>query len=566
MRLLAAIVYVLLCSQALGQERFTLLNSSKTKQKVNFTLSTSKSLPRDAVQMAIADLTSIDEPSRQYMRYVWVPQPDIKYSAAVSFAVNSVISRVTTMINPDILYDGRLLRIDLRSYCPDSEELSEVIRIYDRLSADPYFHLVSSSYQVPAEAQIIKNVSDPTGSIRFSHQGATWFLQRNDLFKIVNGGWVRQDIKSLSNTPVFGTHVGLEQSSILLGLSRSQAVISRYDYFITKILSTLDGGLYYDLAGIKRNTPGKTAQEAVLESLGSSEARVKSLKSDQRAALFKSRVTGRSRRIDIFQGEGVAVSVGSGLITLTHDSKEGDTLAINDPIRNLLEFEDAARELIAEKPNGLHIFALFDGKGNLQDSAPDFVVKDHTIPAPHTARLQCAISCIRCHGPLEGYQPFDNEVQKMLSGLFDIYGDTSSRENVPETLSRLAGLYSGDLNKVLRRGRDDYSDASIRSTYGNYNVAQISIIISDIYEAYNYKEVDALTACKELGLSADADNAVKVLIDSVPPKLVLSNGVVPEDPIIAALKTGLRVNRFQWELVYADAALRSMEFTEGSSK
>lgn len=567
MKLLIMLACVCLCSQVIGQERFTLLNSSRTTEKVNYSLSTNKSLPRDAVQMAIADLNTIDEASRQFIRYIWVPQPDIKYSAAVSFAVNSVLSRVISIINPDILFDGRLLRIDLRNYCPESKELAEIIRIYDKLSADPYFHTVASNYQIPAEAQIVKNVSDPSGSIRFTHQGSMWFLRQNKLFKIVNGNWVEQNVNVLLNkaTP-YGAHVGLEQSTLLLGLAKSQAVVCRYDYFITRVLSTLDGGLYYELAGITRNPKGKTAQEALLESLGSSESRVKTLKSDQRAALFKSRVTGRSRRIDIFQGEGVAVSVGSGLITLTHDSKEGDTLAIQDPIRNLLEFEDAARELIAEKSNGLHIFALFDGKGNLQDSAPDFVVKDHTVPAPHTARLQCAISCIRCHGPLEGYQPFENEVQKMLSGLFDIYGDTGSRQNVPETLSRLADLYSGDLNKVLRRGRDDYSDASIRATYGNYNVSQISAIISEIYEAYNYKEVDALTACQELGLAANADNAVRVFIESVPPKIVLTNGVVPEDPIIAALKSGLRVNRFQWELVYADAALRSMEFTQGSSK
>ena len=546
---------------AYSQGKFSLLNLDNSQTNRLAKNATKSTRPADAITMAAADLGSIDELSRPFIRYVWVPEPDIKYSAAVSFAVNSVISKVPVIVNPDILFDGRLLRIDLRKYVPNDTELARIIPIYDKLGADPYFHIIESSYVVPPSAKILTNVDDPKGSTRFLYNNSQYFLSNQNLFILSGKTWQPYNgIEFRSNANAFGVHVGLEQSTILLGLSKSSAVVSRYDYFLTKILTTLDGGLYYDLAGIERNPRGKSSQDALLESLGSSESRVALLKSDQRAALFKSRVTGRPRRIDIFQGEGVAVSNGSGLITLTHDSKEGDIKAIQDPIRNLLEFEDAARELIAERSNGLHIFALFNSKGELQDSAPDNVVKDHTIPAPHTARLQCAISCIRCHGPLEGYQPFDNEVQKMLSGLFDIYDDVGSKANVPETLTRLAGLYSGDLNKVLRRGRDDYSDAAIRATYGNYNVAQISEIISEIYENYNYREVDAFIALKDLGINAPQEEAVDYFIEVVKPKQILANGVVPEDPIIAALKTGLRVNRFQWELVYADAAIRSMEF------
>ncbi len=564
MRLIAFLcVCLCIANNLAAQERFSLLSlSSSDNSKALAKVTAKKPRPYDAVTMAAADLGTIDEFSRPFMRYIWVPTPDKRYSAAVSFAINSVISRVPIIVTPDVLFDGQLLRIDLRKYCPDENDLINVIKSYDKLSADPYFHLVESNYAVPSGAKRLTNPADPVGSKRFTFNGNSFFMQDENIFIFKNAKWERYPGKEFIDGSVFvyGSHVGLEQSSILLGLSKSSAVVTRYDYFLSRILTTLDGGLYYELAGIQRNPKGKSAQDALLESLGSSESRVQTLKSDQRAALFKSRVTGRPRRIDIFQGEGVAVSNGSGLITLTHDSKEGDILAIQDPIRNLLEFEDAARELIAEKSNGLHIFALFNSKGDLQDSAPDNVVKDHTIPAPHTARLQCAISCIRCHGPLEGYQPFDNEVQKMLSGLFDIYDDVGSKENVPETLTRLAGLYSGDLNKVLRRGRDDYSDAAIRATYGNYNVAQVSEIISEIFENYNYKEVDAYMACQELGIDAPAEEAVQYLIEIVRPKHILTTGVVPEDPIIAALKTGLRVNRFQWELVYADAAIRSEDF------
>jgi len=36
-------------------------------------------------------------------------------------------------------------------------------------------------------------------------------------------------------------------------------------------------------------------------------------------------------------------------------------------------------------------------------------------------------------------------------------------------------------------------------------------------------------------------------------------GISPEDPIIGALKAGLKVNRNQWEGVYADAAFRALQ-------
>jgi hypothetical protein len=248
---------------------------------------------------------------------------------------------------------------------------------------------------------------------------------------------------------------------------------------------------------------------------------------------------------------------------MTHDVFDNDVDPARDPIRNLLNFQDRAREMIAERAgifgaNGMHLFVLFDSSGELQNEVPPNVAADHTIPIPHSRRLQASISCIRCHGPQEGFQPFRNEVQTMLSGYLDVFGDVSSENAIPDQLDRLAGLYSGDLSKPIRRGRDDYTDAVYRAT-GGMQVPEASLLVSNIYQEYVYDTVDAQKACLELGFVVPKFQASYYFNQILPPLSPDVLGISPEDPIIGALKAGLSVNRFQWEQVYPDAAFRAMK-------
>ena len=54
-------------------------------------------------------------------------------------------------------------------------------------------------------------------------------------------------------------------------------------------------------------------------------------------------------------------------------------------------------------------------------------------------------------------------------------------------------------------------------------------------------------------------DASKYLIQLLPPLPSDQLGISPEDPIIGALKSGLKVNRYQWEQVYPDAAFRALQ-------
>jgi len=546
-----------------------------------------KLLPNEAnaVALAVADISSMQEYDRPFQRYVWIPDHDDDKIGAICYAVNLACSNSSMIVYPSKIGGGALLRWDLRRLCPNDEDLIRLLKIWENFQFDPYFHvIVDSDRAIPTNTlQIEPNFeesgsvlqitelpsqpTDPTGSSRFVIDGQNWYRSPSGNHMIwVDGKWIKSDPpkpaiipklnlpEDIEQVSAYGAHCGLEQAVILQSLTQSNSSITRYDFFLTKILSVIDGGLYYDLVGIE---DGST-QADLLERLGANITEIEELRSDQKAAIFRSNVTGKPRAILAFQGSGIRPGVGTGLITITQDVGDGSIDPRVDPIKNLLDADDDAREFIAERPNGLHLFALFDGDGNIQDEAPPDVVKDHTIPAPHTARLQPAISCIRCHGPDEGLKPFQNDAQTMLKSMLDVFDDLSSKQSIPETLDRLAGLYSGNLDKPIRRAKDDYDEAVFRATRG-MSVIKTSAVVSDIYGKYNYDLVTPQVACKELGFEIPSDKAVFYLNQLLPPLQRDEIGVSPEDPYLGALKAGIGINRYQWEQVFADAAFRVLQ-------
>lgn len=524
--------------------------------------------PAEAVVLALADSGSISAADRPFQRYVWVPTGERKIDGWINMTLNVAWSRATPLIKAKSIAQGRLLRVDLRVLAPrgniESNDFRTIFKLWESLANEPYFHIVRTvADSLPTNATAIRSIDgDAPGSLRFLLNGEVWYKSlEGKTWRWSDDKWQEKNISFPKSTTVAapGAHVGIDQHVMLQGLTQSNVPIVRYDWWMTKSLQTLNGGIYYDLVGIDRNPPNTTAQKAFFAKFGVDEATIAKLRSDQRVAMFKSRVTGRPRRVDFFRSQGVRPDAGTGLATITFDIGEADTGAESDPIRNLLNFKDKAREVIVERPNGLHAFALFNNAEALQDSAPDDVVKDHTIPAPYPSRLQPAIGCIRCHGPFDGWQPVTNEVKLMLSGYLDVYDDLSDKKGViPDILDRLAGLYSGDLVKPLRRARDDYSDAVYLVTNGQ-SVPQASGGIGGVFLEYLYTDVDAQIACKELGYAVPADKAVYYLNIIIPPLAKDVIGIAPEDPILGALKVGLKIQRYQWENVYADAAFRAMQ-------
>lgn len=364
----------------------------------------------DAVGWALADIATMAEPDRPFARYVWIPPWGTdRWIAATNFAVNTAASHAQTIQHGAVVANGWLLRYDLRRLAPNSKQLAQLLATWDGLALqDPYFHVPEANSKVPAA--------------------------------------------------ILAPHLRQQEAVALAGLSLSTGAVYRADFLVTKMLSTLEGGKYYDFLQVDRQPEKGTPQDAWLANLGIFEAQTKAIAGDQRTALFRSNITGKPRRIDVLFG----IGRGGSLCTITHDVADEDTDAGQHPLRNLIAFSDSAREIIVQRPNGTHAFALTNSDGEFVDSAPDNVARDHTVPAPYTSRLQPAISCIRCHGPHDGYQPFGNDVAKILSSRLDVFSDLQvdgialTRE---QAVDRLAGLYAGQLDVpdgLIGRARRDY--------------------------------------------------------------------------------------------------------------
>jgi hypothetical protein len=473
-----------------------------------------KSIPTaaDAVGWALGDIATMPESDRPFNRYVWIPPwGNERWIAAVNFSVNTAASHSNVIQLGTPVANGWMLRYDLRRLAPSVTQLNKLLETWDGLAVqDAYFHVPQINTNLP--------------------------------------------------TAVLAPHLREVEAVALAGLSLSTGAIYRADYLIVKMLTTLEGGRYYDFLQIPRGdaVPKESSPQATwFASLGVFEGTTEKLRADQRSAIVRSGVTGKPRRIDVFHGLGR----GGNLVTITRDIADEDIGPGQNPFLNLLDFDDRAREVIIIRPNGTQAYALFNDQGQFQDVVPDNIATDDTIQTPHTKRLQTGISCIRCHGPTDGYQPFGNDVQKLLSSQVDVFSDLAAGQDQTreQIIDRLAGLYAGQLdipNGPIGRGRMDYGSAVYRIVGGVFGdapsvVAATHAQVSQIFASYRYDLVTPARACAELGLLVDETQGVaglKQVLGPVGPTVIVN-------PVEGMLRAGIPVNRSQFEPALADMAL-----------
>ncbi|MBI2826379.1 MAG: hypothetical protein HYX69_17010 [Planctomycetia bacterium] len=316
-----------------------------------------------------------------------------------------------------------------------------------------------------------------------------------------------------------GGWVGLVQAARLREMAASIGALLRADHFIARAGTTENGGHYYRLAGV----PEREQQFHAL--LGIDAATTGRLRSDQGANLIRSGVTFKVRRVVRRQGP-----LGAAWSTFDVERVSPD----RDPIRNPLGFQYDAGEHIAAKRNGLHVFALFDRQGRRQDAVPDRIAKD-ALAVHGSGVIAPLLSCVRCHSE-RGLRPFANDQRRLLAGRVELFAE---RE---EDAERLAGFYERDLEKLLRRDREDYGEAVAAAT-GGMQVTKLAEALAEAYGTYVDELVSPAQAARELGLATS----------ELTVRLRASN-----DPVILALCEGLSVQRQQWESAFATAALLAM--------
>lgn len=432
--------------------------------------------PRSELQAALVDLQTrvavVDQQATRYLslyaidRERWSDTLD-----TLSFVLNSV-SRSASLIRPEVVpeTDGRLVRVSLARYGLPTAAWEKLATI------DPYWHLRTK-------------VIDPT----------TTQAKEKVREVFTDGGWV-----------------GLDNAAQLRQLTLSGGAILRADHVLFKATTTLDGGVYYDLAGIAET------EAEFLKSIGIDIDAIDRLRADEGANLIHSQVTYKVRRLLRRQGP-------LGGVWQTYDVKA--STAERDPFRNPFDFTFDAGEYITAKKNGLHLYALFDNQGRRQDSVPDVIAKD-TSDRRGAGIVVPMISCVRCHIE-DGLRPFVNDQRRLLAGRVDLLVDK------PENAERLTAFYETNIGKRLLRDRDDFAEAVEACTNGHTS-AEIAGLLADAVATYADLPVTADQAARELGLSPAA--LAQVLSPS-------------HDPVLLALCEGLTVQRQQWEASFAEAAL-----------
>lgn len=630
--------------------------------------------PADAIEAAHADLFgNVLEPDRCYIRYLWLrdwePEENKKdptrsetvseAARRASFTIN-LVSRGYTIITPDIVQGGHLLRLDLRNYDPCYDGNSQHRqyldgvdswqKIWEEFTFDPSFSklltrdslafaakLDPSLLHTTVEARVAKRIMSegktrheqvtvdhkggdytyPDGSgtvhnvkpgrysvdLTFHEPGAVHYVTET---KHVSVAEALEDYDVIRLDPSYIDALAFNQ---LREATHSNAPIVELDYFQfratsqiqendnkvkvdgkvkdDKVFTTIFGGLYYRLRGIRKSKQeGITDQQLffqdflginVKDAANNAKALFERLNSDQRSLKYRSDITGKPRIGVFIPSLGSRFFRSGGSFTL--DVKDASIDLGERAFANLLNPFAQAIEGIFIAENGMPVCVLFNpDDGSLVDEVPFNVANDTTIPHPYTQRLQPAGSCLACHKE-DMWKPFPNQVRTITRGHrgINIFGDLSAGLNYgeafsPKVIDRLASLYGGDLDTGLSRARYDFMQTAIhcigtrRSSTDQTDAGRHACsLIESGRNNYWYSDVTPKVALHDLGIEAPTgeplvtdpdsdkigwlDRIVPPYADSIQYNPHLS--YIPEDPRIPPLRAGLGINRSDWALGYS---------------
>ena len=474
--------------------------------------------PPDWVSWALTDLVQTPEADRPFIRYLAIPPwGNERWVPAITFALNSSVSQASSIIHPDVIAQGWMVRIDLRRFSPKKTTLAKTINTWDGLALiDPYLHVPKQN--------------------------------------------TRLEVAVLAPT------VPQDQGVLLANLTLSPGAVYRADWFLSKALDTINGGVYYEFRQLP--TEGKDDEKSLTEfdrylrGRGIFLRATEEAGGERRTALSISDVTGKPRRADF------GIGLGLGTYSITRDIQDGGQQSERHPLLNLIRGKegDQGREVFVTLASGMIEYTLFAGDGKLVREAPPELVRDHNIPAPYTARLRPARSCIICHNieKADGWREFPNDVLTVLkTGRFDVVSDLSKLEVTrEEAIDKLASLYSFDdsVDGLVGRARRDYMAAVSRCVPAGIGfaadksiVAQIGSQIRDILYAYDYQRIDRAQAAAELGYRFPDDfkgDPLASVLGKLDPSREISG-------ISAYLESGVKINREDFESIYQDLLSRS---------
>lgn len=482
---------------------------------------------QDALAMRVADPPT----TARGCVYIWIgPTEDANIAKINALAVNSSLSHSGTIQLPDLTAGGRLIRWDCHKLCPKPADFKRLVGVLNFLGqGEPFWH-------TDLRALGLKPA------------------------KVSPFVWI--DGREYSHTFSVPAPATAEAYQLLQAETGLRVPLMRADYFLRKISSTVQGGVYYEARGFvvydQHGKRRKLNETEILAKLGVSAKLSRAVEGDDRVGIVRSNVTGQARAVEFIQGA-------IGPVRLSYDRTADNENVLKHPLYNLLSVTELAdgKETIFTLPNGLLGYIATNGKGELVDEVPANIATDHRTPVPHPARLFAPLSCVRCHGPNGGVQKTPNDVQRLLRNPKDLdaFADFSGTGLSRVDVDRLAGLYGGDFERRARDARNHYGDACFTATRG-LTAQDAAAAWANQYEAYWESPVTAETQLRDLGWTGRSPQAVNSALETLLVKaekdlVVDGQKASLEDPLRPAPRMGIPIRRPDAERIQAESFRRA---------
>lgn len=444
------------------------------------------------MQEALSSVKALPEAERANTRFlslVTIPKEQRQIAAGVaSFVLNS-LSDAGAISRPQFA-TGNLLRFNLRQYSATEEHYKNSWQAWEDLAAvDTVFH---QQTQVATESKVKGKVIEP--QIRTV---------------TIDAPWLNKDACEELRT-----------------VTASIGPILRLEQWLAAVTVP---PVYYTMAGVP------DTKEKFLASIGLDITTVGKLDTDKGANVVSKVALGRMRRIASYIGPAGHVWETRDVIVV-----DGARDALRQPLTKTLNpttqqpailFKFDAGEWIATRPNGMHVFALFNAEGARQDAVPlagkgKSIARDFSeTHSGFDGVIQPMLSCVRCHTE-SGLRPL-NDVQATLPGI----------ATLPDAQELLSFYNPPQVQLRIKQAREQYDVAVAQAC--ELNAQQVAENLAALVRAYDYDLVTPERAALELGV----------------PLIVLRELLVASsDPYLILLSQGVSIHRDAWRVSYGAAA------------
>lgn len=345
----------------------------------------------------------------------------------------------------------------------------------------------------------------------------TWHLRTEIVDKIPVKPTKRGDpVTFTAETKIvttYGGWVGLATASKMTAGIKANAPLMTARYFVA---NALQSPVYYDFVGLPSDEAG------FYKYLGLDAKLVESLRANAGANLIESGVTKGPRRIVWSQGP-------LGGVWGTFDVEKRNDAA-RDPIRRpvtsgTLAFIHDVSEWFAIGPNGLFRHALFNAKGERQNTVPDKIAKDDQ----GDGIIYNSRSCITCH--VEGLRPFADDQAKLLAK-----SEFKSLSQVDR--DRVVEFYNEPRMKRQRDFDIETYTAACKLATGGMEPKQLSRALSRMVHEQVYASVTLEQAALECGVDVAEFKAATVKT---------------RDPYLLVMLENRPILRGNWDSSFAEA-------------